>query len=53
MRDPRQTRGLGTLMPTRRCEYASFDEAAATDLMMGHVDELRTIQPDELSEVRD
>jgi len=42
-----------SLMPTRRCEYASFDEAAATDPMMAHVDELRTIQPDELSEVRD
>lgn len=42
-----------SLMPTRRCEYASFDEAAATEPMMAHVDELRTIQPEELPDVRE
>lgn len=42
-----------TLMPTRRCEYASFDEAAATEPMIAPIDELRTFQPEELPEVRD
>lgn len=42
-----------SLMPTRRCEYMSFEEAAATEPMMAHVDDLRTVQPEELSDVRD
>lgn len=41
-----------SLMPTRRCEYTSFEEAAATDPMMAHVSELRQIQPEELPDVR-
>lgn len=42
-----------SLMPIRRCEYMSFEEAAATDPMMAHVSDLRTIQPEELPDVRD
>ncbi|MFP8956996.1 hypothetical protein ACLI4Y_09730 [Natrialbaceae archaeon A-CW3] len=42
-----------SLGPTRRCEYSSVEEAAAVDPSMAHVDELRTIQPDELPDVRD
>jgi hypothetical protein len=40
-------------MPIRRAAYASFDEAMEADPFMAHVSDLRTIQPEELSTVRE
>lgn len=40
-------------VPIRRCGYSSFSEAMAAEPSMAHVSELRSIQPDELPEVRD
>jgi len=40
-------------MPIRRAAYASFNEAMEAEPFMAHVSELRTIQPEELSAVRE
>lgn len=40
-------------MPVRRAAYASFEEAMEPEPLMAHVSELRSIQPEELSTVRD
>lgn len=40
-------------MPVRRCDYGSFDEAMGFEPAMDHVSELREIQPEELSAVRE
>jgi len=40
-------------MPVRRCDYASFEEAMGFEPAMQHVSELRAIQPDELSALRE
>ena len=40
-------------MPVRRCDYASFEEAMGFEPAMQHVSELREIQPEELSAVRE
>ncbi|GAD51525.1 hypothetical protein MBEHAL_0285 [Halarchaeum acidiphilum MH1-52-1] len=40
-------------MPLRRAGYASFEEAMEAEPFMPHVSELRQIQPEELSAVRD
>ncbi|NHN58552.1 MULTISPECIES: hypothetical protein [Halorussus] len=42
-----------SLRPIRRCEYTSFEEAATVEPSIAHVSTLRTIQPEELPEVRD
>jgi hypothetical protein len=42
-----------SLRPIRKCEYSSYEEAAAVDPSMAHVSALRTIQPEELTEVKD
>lgn len=39
-------------MPVRRCDYSSFEEAAAVEPMIMHATDLRTIQPEELNVVR-
>ena len=40
-------------MPVQRCGYASFGEAMGFEPVMQHVSELREIQPEELSAVRE
>lgn len=40
-------------MPTRRAAYASFEEAMEAEPFMAHVSELRPIEPEELSAVRE
>jgi len=40
-------------MPIRRAAYASFEEAMEAEPFMAHVSELRPIQPEELSAVRE
>lgn len=40
-------------VPVRRCDYGSFDDATGFEPAMGHVSELREIQPEELPEVRE
>jgi len=40
-------------MPIRRAAYASFEEAMEAEPFMAHVSELRQIQPEELSAVRE
>jgi hypothetical protein len=40
-------------MPLRRCDYASFEEAMGFEAAMQDVSELREIQPEELSAVRE
>lgn len=42
-----------SLRPIRRSEYSSYEDAATIDLSMAHVSDLRTIQPEELPEVRE
>jgi hypothetical protein len=40
-------------MPIRRAVYASFNEAMEAEPFMAHISELRAIQPEELSTVRE
>lgn len=40
-------------MPVRQCDYGSFEEAMGFEPEMAHVTDLRTIQPGELSAVRE